>query len=128
MMWKNGYRFRRRINSRGRGVLRQALKLGLVLEQRLVFKAVVAGQPAHQIAPLLVIKDTADIYAGDAGHSGEIALSDLLPDDDAARADNLATILSQFEKRTGHAAAQRQKTPRGDGRIGLAQARRKQRQ
>src|SRR3984885_6280528 len=60
------------------------LQLGFVLQLRLVFEAIISGQPADQLAALPVVEDAADIFARDAGHGGEVALADLLADDYAA--------------------------------------------
>src|SRR5215471_17179332 len=67
-------------------VARANSELGLVLQQRLVLQAIIAGQAADQLAPLPVIENTADVFTGNASHGGKIALSDLLANDDAASA------------------------------------------
>src|SRR6516164_4271955 len=102
------------------------LELGLVLQQHFVLQAIIAGKAADQLAPLPVVEDAADIFTGNAGHGGKIALPDLLADDDAAGTDILAEILRQFEQRAGDTAAQRQKAPGRHCRVGFAQPRRDQ--
>src|SRR6202051_3347859 len=103
------------------------LKLGFDLQLRLVFEAIIAGQPADQLAALPVVEDAADILARDAGHGGEVALPDLLADDDAAGADILAEIVRQFEQRAGDAAAQRQEASGRDDGVRFTQPRGDQR-
>ena len=61
-----------------------ALQLRFVLQLRLVLKAIIAGQAADQLAALPIVEDAADIFAGDAGHGGDVALTDLLADDNTA--------------------------------------------
>src|SRR6516225_3067902 len=102
------------------------LELGLVLQQRFVLQAIVAGQAADQLAPLPVIEDAADILTGNAGHCGKIALPDLLADQNAASANIVTEFLRQFEQRAGNAAAQRQKAPGRHSRVGFTQSRRDQ--
>src|SRR5581483_3195961 len=123
---KSGYRFP--VCLTWRADVAMNLKFGLVLQQALVLKAIVAGKAADQLAPLPVVENAADLLASNAGHGGEVALPDFLADDDAAGANVLAEVLGQFEQRAGDTAAQRQKTSSGHGRVGFAQARRDQRQ
>src|SRR5580704_534693 len=103
------------------------LEFGLVPQLLFVFQAIIARQPAYELTAFPIVENTADIFARDAGHGGEVALADLLADDDAAGADILAEILGQFEKCTGDPAAQRQEASSGDHRVGFAQARGQQR-
>src|SRR4029077_4017091 len=105
----------------------QLLQFSFVFQLGLVLEAIIAGQPAHQLAAFPIVEDAADVLAGEAGDAGKMALADLLADDDAARADVLAEILRQFEQGAGDAAAQRQKTSRRDHRVGFAQSRGEQR-
>ena len=93
------------------------------LKLRLVLKAIIAGKVAHQLVALPVIKNAADSFARDAGQGGEVALTDLLMNDDAARSDVFPEIFSKLEQGAGDAAAERQETLRGDCNVGLAQAR-----
>src|SRR5580704_2821683 len=106
---------------------RRLLQLRFVLQLRLVLKAIIAGQAADQLAALPVVEDAADIFAGDAGHRSNVALSDLLADDDATRADVLAEMLRKLEQGRGNAAFERQETPGRDHRVGLAQTHGEQR-
>jgi hypothetical protein len=55
-----------------------SLKLSLGLKPRLVLKAIIAGQAAHQLATPPIIENAAEILARDPSHSGKIALSNLL--------------------------------------------------
>src|ERR1700685_921675 len=90
------------------GTARQmSLELGFEFELRIILEAIIARQPAHQLAALPVVEDTADIFARDAGHGGEVALPDLLADDDPPGADVLAEIPGELEQSQGHPAAQR---------------------
>src|ERR1700722_5463001 len=102
---------------------RMLLQLSFALKLCLVFKAIIAGQPADQLAPFPVVEDAADVFACDAGHGGEVGLADLLPDHDPPGANVLAEFVRQFEQCQGDASAQRQETSRGDHGIGLAQTR-----
>ena len=82
----------------------QTSQLGFMFKLRLVLKAIIAGQSAHQLAAFPIIEDAAHILARYARHGGDIALPDLLSDDNAARADILAEILSEFEQGRSDAA------------------------
>src|SRR3984885_9671546 len=104
-----------------------ALHLRFVLQLRFVLKAIIAGKTAHQLAPFPIVENAADIFAGDAGHGGDVALADFLPDHHAARADILAEMIRQFEQGRRHAALERQKTSGGDHGVGFAQSRRQER-
>ena len=55
--------------------------LSLMLELRLVLKAIVAREAARQLAALPVIEDASDVLACNAGHGGKVGLPDLLTDD-----------------------------------------------
>ena len=72
-------------------------QLGFLFQLRLVLKAIITGQSADKLAALPVVENAAHVLARDAGHGGDIALPDLLANDDAARADVLAEIFRQFE-------------------------------
>src|SRR5262245_65245192 len=50
------------------------------LNRRLVFQVVVAPMSAHQRAVGPVLQDSTHVFTGEAGHSREVALRDLLPD------------------------------------------------
>ena len=72
-------------------------------------QAVIAGRGGvTTLAPHPVVQDAADVLARDAGHRGEVALADLLPDDDAAAADVLAEGIREVEQRARDAALERQ--------------------
>src|SRR4029079_16446150 len=109
------------------GAGRMSLQLGFDLQLRLVLQAIVAGQPAYQLATLPVVEDAAHVLARDAGHGGEVGLPDLLADDNATGADVLAESLRELEQRRGDAALERQETSGGDDEVGFAQACRQER-
>src|SRR5580704_5197553 len=106
---------------------RSLLQLRFVLQLRLVLKAIITGQTADQLAPFPIVKNAADILARDARHGGDIALTDFLANDDAARADILAEMVRKLEQRRRHPALERQEASGGDDGIGFAQARGEQR-
>ena len=96
--------------------------LRFAFERGAVFEAVIAGEPAQQLVAHPVVEDAADVLARDARHRGEIALRDLLADQDAARADVVAERFREAEQRLRDAAFQRQEAHRGDDIVGVAQA------
>ena len=73
-------------------------KLNLILESRLVLKAIVAGRAAHQLTALPIIEDASDVLACNAGHGGEVGLPDLLTDDDPPWPDFLPEMVRQQEQ------------------------------
>src|SRR4029079_48852 len=96
-------------------------QLRFVLQLRLVLKAIIAGQAADELAPFPIVKNAADILARNARHRGNIALTDFLADDDAARADILAEMVRQLEQGRSHPALERQEASGSDDDIGFAQ-------
>ena len=105
----------------------QALELDFAFELGPVLQAVVARQPADQLEPDPFVQDAADVLARDPGHRGDVALADLLADQDAALADRLAERFRKIKQRPRHAALQRKKTSRGEHSVGVAQPSGKQR-
>src|SRR5712671_6038851 len=97
-----------------------ALQRALALELGLVFQAIVARQPAHQLVADPVVENAADVLARDPGHGGDVALADLLPDENAALADVLAERLREIEQRPRHTALERQKASGRDHAVGVA--------
>ena len=57
-----------------------SLKFSLRLKPRLVLKAIIAGQAAHQLATPPIIENATEILARNASHSGKVALSNLAKD------------------------------------------------
>jgi hypothetical protein len=89
------------------------LELGFLLQPLFILDAIIAGQSADQLAALPVGENAAETFTRDARHRREIALADLLVDDDAASANILAEVVRQVEQRAGNTAAQRQESPGG---------------
>ena len=92
-------------------------KLGLVLEE------VIAGDGAHQLAALPVVEDAVHGFARQASHGGEVALPDLLADDDATRPNILAEMFRQFEQGAGDAAFKWQEASGCEHNVRFTQAR-----
>jgi hypothetical protein len=76
-----------------------SLKLSLGLKPRLVLKAIIAGQAAHQLATPPIIENAAEILARDPSHSGKIALSNLLVNHNAAGSDVPTEFVRELEQR-----------------------------
>jgi hypothetical protein len=74
-----------------------SLKLSLGLKPRLVLKAIIAGQAAHQLATPPIIENAAEILARNASHSGKIALSNLLVNHNAAGSDIPTEVLRELQ-------------------------------
>src|SRR4051794_39845918 len=81
-----------------------AVRIGLPFDSSPVLQAIVPGKTAHQFAVHPLLQDAADIFAGNAGHRSEIALRDLLPQDDTPAADVATERFSEVEQRPGHAS------------------------
>ena len=64
-----------------------AVRIGLPFDSSPVLQAIVAGKTADQLAVHPLLQDAADIFACNAGHCSEVALRDLLPQDDTPAAD-----------------------------------------
>jgi hypothetical protein len=64
-----------------------SLKFSLRLKPRLVLKAIIARQAAHQLATPPIVENAAEILARDPSHSGKIALSNLLVNHNAPGSD-----------------------------------------
>ena len=94
--------------------------LDFALEFRFVLKAIVTGQATHDFAAFPILEDTAQVFAGNSGHGREVALPDLVLDDDAVRSDIPPEMIRQFEQRKGNATLQRQEAPSSDRHVGLA--------
>ena len=75
------------------------LEMALVLKRRFTLKAIVVGCLADQFAAFPIRKDAVQIFARNAGHSGEVGLFDLLADHNAILANALAEMLGEFEER-----------------------------
>jgi hypothetical protein len=73
------------------------LELCFFLQLRFVLDAIIAGQSADEVAALPVGENAAETFTRDARHRREIALADLLVDDDAASANILAEVVRQVE-------------------------------
>src|SRR5262249_18977396 len=71
----------------GGSSLNPGLFLGFALQGCSVFEAIVAGQALHQGPAPPLVQHAADIFPGDARHRGEVALRDLLPNEDTALVD-----------------------------------------
>src|SRR6516164_2673283 len=97
-------------------------KLNLILESRLVLKAIVAGRAAHQLTALPIIEDASDVLACNAGHGGEVGLPDLLTNDDPSRPDFFPEMFCQLEQCSGHPAFERKEATGCHRRVCLAQA------
>ena len=93
--------------------------LDFALEFRFVLKAIVTGQATHDFAAFPILEDTAQVFAGNSGYGREVALPDLVLDDDAVRPDIPPEMIRQFEQRTGNATSQRQEAPTGRSALRL---------
>src|SRR6476659_2288073 len=87
-----------------------AVRIGLPFDGSPVLPAIVPGKAAHQFAVHPLLQDAADIFPGNAGHRREIALRDLLPQDDTPAADVATESFSEVEQRPGHASLDGEKT------------------
>ena len=88
-----------------------SLKLSLRLKPRLVLKAIIAGQAAHQLASPPIIENAAEILARNASHSGKVALSNLLVDHNAAGSDIPTKVFRKLEQCPRDATFERQELP-----------------
>src|SRR5471032_2445708 len=102
------------------------LKLDFLFEPLGALDAIIARQTRDQFEPYPLVENAADIFPRDTGHGGNVALTDFLANDDSAAADIVAEGFGQIEQRARHAALEREKTPRGDYLVGVAQPRRQQ--
>jgi DNA replication protein DnaC len=57
--------------------------LDFSLEFRFVLKTIVSGPAAHDFAAFPILKDTVHVLASNSSHGREVALADLMLDDDA---------------------------------------------
>jgi hypothetical protein len=80
----------------------------------------------HQRAVSPVLQDSIRVFTGEAGHSREVALCDLLPDQDAPAADVVAECCRKVEQDARHAALQREEGRCRQCGVGLAQSARQQ--
>src|SRR5688572_14491766 len=90
-------------------MFRTLLQLNLALQLFPVLQAVVARQPGDELEPDPFVQDARDVLARDPGHCGDIALADLLADQNASVADRLAERLGKIEQGARDAPFQRQK-------------------
>jgi hypothetical protein len=75
-----------RLRLRNATILSQLLDFAL--EFRFVLKAIVTEPAAQHFAAFPILEDTAQVFAGNSGHGREVALPDLVLDDDAVRSDS----------------------------------------
>ena len=61
--------------------------LGFTLEAVLILQAIIARETGHQRTIRPIVEDPADIFPRDACHRGEVALRNLLLNEDASLAD-----------------------------------------
>src|SRR6476660_3112397 len=66
--------------------------MAFALKRRSAFQAIAAGYLADQFAALPIRKDAVQVFARNAGHSGEVGLFDLLTDHNAILANALAEV------------------------------------
>jgi hypothetical protein len=81
--------------------------LDFALEFRFVLKAIVTGQATHDFAAFPILEDTAQVFAGNSGHGREVALPDLVLNNDAVRSDIPPEMFRQFEQRKATQTLQR---------------------
>jgi hypothetical protein len=81
--------------------------LDFALEFRFVLKAIVTGQATHDLAAFPIFEDTAQVFASNSSYGREVALPDLVLNDDAVRSDAPPKMNRQFEQREGNATSQR---------------------
>ena len=75
--------------------------LDFALEFRFVLKAIVTGQATHDFAAFPILEDTAQVFASNSSYGREVALPDLVLNDDAVRSDIPPKMIRQFEQRDG---------------------------
>ena len=90
------------------------------LEFRYFLKAIVSGPAAHDFAAFPILKDAVHVFASNSSHGSEVALGDLMLNDDAVRSDLPPEMIRQFEQRESNATSQRQKASSCDRQVGLA--------
>src|SRR4051812_1318677 len=100
-----------------------ALDGALAFQLLLVLEAVIARQPAHQLVADPIVENAADVLAGDARHGGDLALADLLANEDPALAHILAEGFGKIEQRAGDPALERQEASGRHHPVGVAQPR-----
>src|SRR6266403_2967582 len=96
---------------------------GLARELSYIVDEIVAGGLADQSAPLQLGQGAADVFARDAGHAGNVALPDLVQDDDAPRVRLLTEMFGKFQQGARDARLDAEEACRRHRLIGLAQAR-----
>ena len=91
-----------------------SLKFSLRLKPRLVLKAIITRQAAHQLASPPIIENAAEILARDPSHSGKIALSNLLVNHNAAGSDVPTEVFCELEQRPRDPTFKLEETSCGD--------------
>ena len=71
--------------------------IGFLLEHSRILDAVVARQPANQLAAFPVGENAVDIFARDTRERSKFALVEFLADDDAALSDVFAEVILKFQ-------------------------------
>ena len=71
--------------------------LDFALEFRFLLKTIVTGPATDDFAAFPILKDTVHVFASNSGHGREVALPDLVLNDDAVRSDISPKMIRQFE-------------------------------
>jgi hypothetical protein len=98
-----------------------SLQLNLALELSLVLKIVIARLSTHELAAFPVLENPGHVLARHPGHGGEIALLDLLTDNDPARSTSCPKCSASSSIVRATRPLSERKVP-AHQRIGLAQA------
>src|SRR5262249_47201673 len=78
---------------------KRRLSLRVTFQGSLVLDAVVAGETADQLALHPILQQPAEVLPRHAGNRSEVALADLVTDQDATRTDVLAEGISEAQQR-----------------------------
>jgi hypothetical protein len=102
---------------------RKNSKLQFLFELRPALDAVITGQSGNQLQTHPLIENSAYIFARNARHGRDVALAQLLPNDDTTTADLVAESFGKVKQCSRDPAFDRQERSRRNNLIGIAQAR-----
>src|SRR5437660_1713625 len=100
-----------------------SLKRGLALKPRFVFQAVVARQTGDKLFAYPGVQNAAHVLARNPGHCCDVALANILMDEDAAATDVLTEGLRQIQQCPRDTAVERQEASRRHYGVNVAQPR-----
>jgi Protein of unknown function (DUF2865) len=97
-------------------------QVDFAFDRGLVLKAIIASEAAHQRTVSPILQDPVHVFPGEAGHSREFALRDLLAYPDAPVTEVITERFSKAEQDARDAALLGKKARCSQGEVGLTQA------